>query len=119
MKHARNHLGHDFYVEENTPVSLMHANYIMKNQIHEEEVKKLIIKNAEVTMELTLKIFEIDDLKTKLKVRQQELNQMALELSESNLKIEKYRKKRIPYGNKSFKCLHVRLKFPQFTCITL
>lgn len=119
MEHAREKLGYDFYVEESTPVSLMHANYVIENQLHEEEVKKLTMKNAEITMDLTSKIFEINDLMTKLEAGQQELNQMAMELSEKELKIERFRKKGIPQGNRSFECLHARLKFPHFSCLTL
>lgn len=83
--------------------------------MHEEEIKKLTIKNAKLTMELTSRTFEIDELRTNLETQQQEINQMTMELSESNLKIERYRTKGIPYGNRSFECLHARLKFPHFT----
>lgn len=56
---------------------------------------------------------------TQLDVKQEELRQMTVEVSESHLRMEKYRKKGIPYSNRSFDYLHVRLKMPQFTCITL
>lgn len=88
-------------------------------QLHEEEVKKLTVKNVELTMQLTSKLFEADDIKTKLEAKQQELNQMTSQLSDNNLMIERQRKKGIPCMNQSFECLHARLKFPQFTCLTL
>lgn len=113
LEYAREKLGYDFYVEESTLVSLMQANYVMETQIQEEEITKLTIKNAELTMELTSNLFEIDDLKTKLEDKQQELNQVASKLSNSSLMVEKFHKKGIPYGNRSFECLHARLKFPQ------
>lgn len=62
-------------------------------QLHEEEVKKLIVKNVELTMQLTSKLFEADDLKTKLEAKQQEFNQMTSQLSDNNLMIERQRKK--------------------------
>lgn len=62
-------------------------------QLHEEEVKKLIVKNVELTMQLTSKLFEADDLKTKLEAKQKEFNQMTSQLSDNNLMIERQRKK--------------------------
>lgn len=53
LEYAREKLGYDSYVEESTLVSLMQANYVMETQIQEEEITKLTIKNAELTMELT------------------------------------------------------------------
>lgn len=32
IEHARNHLGRDFYIEENTLVDLLHANFILESQ---------------------------------------------------------------------------------------
>lgn len=60
MEHARNHLGHDFYVEENVPVSLLHANFVMESQAYEEELKKITPKNSELMEELMNKIYEAD-----------------------------------------------------------
>lgn len=53
MDHARNHPRHDFYVEENVPVSLLQANFIMESQAYEEVLKKLTMKNTEIMEELT------------------------------------------------------------------
>lgn len=119
IEHAGKYLGHNFYIEENIPADLSHANFVLESQGYEEEIAKLVTKNAELTMELTSKSFEIDELKTKLIAKEKELTQMASEASDNNLMIERYRKKGIPYGNRSFECLQVRLKFPQFTCLTL
>lgn len=119
MEHARKHIGYNFYVEESVPVSLMQANFVMESQVYEEEVKNLSYKNAELTEELAKKIYEADDLQTQLRVKQEDLVQLAMEISESNLKVERYKKKGIPHVNRSFECLAVRLKMPQFTCITL
>lgn len=53
MDHARNHPRHDFYVEENVPVSLLQANFVMESQAYEEVLKKLTMKNTEIMEELT------------------------------------------------------------------
>lgn len=43
-----------------------------------------------------------------------------MEISEINVKMEKYKKtKGISYINRSYECLQVRLKMPQWTCSTL
>lgn len=44
---------------------------------------------------------------------------MKMEITESHLRMEKYKKRGIPYCNRSFSCLQVKLKMPQFTCLTL
>lgn len=80
IEHARNHLGHDFYIEENTLVDLLHANFVLESQSYEEEITKLLTKNAELIMEVTPKTFEIDELKTTLATKQKELTQMASEI---------------------------------------
>lgn len=84
----------------------------MESQVYEEEVKNLSYKNAELTEELAKKIYEADDLQTQLRVKQEDLVQLAMEISESNLKVERYKKKGIPHVNRSFECLAVRLKMP-------
>lgn len=91
IEHARNHLGHDFYIEENTLVDLLHANFVLESQSYEEEITKLLTKNAELIMEVTPKTFEIDELKTTLATKQKELTQMASEISDSNLMIERHK----------------------------
>lgn len=48
---AREKLGPNFYIEEDaSSTSLAYANFILENQTHEEELKKLTIKNAELTI---------------------------------------------------------------------
>lgn len=110
MEHAKTHLGHDFYVEENVPVSLLQANFVMESHAYEEELKTLTTKNSKIMEKLTNKIYEANELQMQLDVKQEELKQMTIEISKSNLRMEKYRKKGIPYSNRSFDCLHVRLK---------
>lgn len=101
-------IGHEFYIEEKIPVDVIQANFIMESQAHEEEVTRLSKKNEELTEELT-QLYE----------KQEEIKQVAMELSENQLKSERRKKKGIPHVNRSFECLSVRLKMPQFTCITL
>lgn len=48
MEHARNHLGHDFYVEENVPVSLLQANFVMESHAYEEELKNSLQKTQKL-----------------------------------------------------------------------
>lgn len=65
------------------------------------------------------KIDEIDELQTQFYEKKEEMKQLSIELSESHLKLERRKKKGIPHVNRSFECLYVRLKMPQFICITL
>lgn len=53
IEHAGKYLGHNFYIEENIPADLSHANFVLESQGYEEEIAKLVTKNAELTMELT------------------------------------------------------------------
>lgn len=119
MAYARSNLGYDFYIEENAPVSLLQANFTLESQAYEKEVNQLSIKNKELSDELSKKIDEIDKLRIQIEERQTELEQLKHEASENSLRLEKFRRNGIPYCNRSFSCLHVRLKMPQFTCITL
>lgn len=89
LEHARNHLGHNFYVEENVPISLLLANFVMESQAYEEELKKLTTKNSKLMEELTNKSYEADELQTQLNVKQEELKQLTIEVSESHLRMEK------------------------------
>lgn len=61
-----------------------------------KEVKQFCQKNVELTKELTKMIYEVDELQTQLKARQEDLVQLAMDYSESNLKVERYKKKGIP-----------------------
>lgn len=110
LEYARAHIGHDFYIEV-CSISLVQANFIMKSQEYEEEKKRLLQKNAELTEELTRKINEVDDGEIKLEEKQ-EVEQLAMELSEKTLRIERYKKKGVLHVNRSFECLSVRLKMP-------
>lgn len=77
-------------MEESVPVSLMQGNFVMESQAYEEEVKKLTVRNSELMEELTNKIYEADDLKTQLDVKQEELKQLTMEVFEVHLRMEKY-----------------------------
>lgn len=69
----------------------------MESQAYEEELKKLTTKNSELMEELTTRIYESDELQVQCDIKQEEIKQMTIEVSESHLKMEKYRKKGIPY----------------------
>lgn len=63
-------LGPNFYIEENASSSLEYENFVLENQTHEEELKKLTVKNSKLTMQLTAKIFEANDLRMKMGEKQ-------------------------------------------------
>lgn len=67
---SREKLGPNFYIEENASSSLEYENFVLENQTHEEELKKLTVKNSKLTMQLTAKIFEANDLRMKMGEKQ-------------------------------------------------
>lgn len=58
-------------------------------------------------------------MKITLQENQEEIEVLNIRLVENQSLLNRYRKKGIPQINRSFEVLHVRLKMPQFTCITL
>lgn len=60
---ARNHLGFDFYVEEAIEEDLKAANFILENQISGEEINRLTTQNTELTLQLSTKEIENENLK--------------------------------------------------------
>lgn len=51
--------------------------------------------------------------------KEEEVTQFIAENEELLGRIAKHQKAGIPYCNRTFECLSVRIKLPQFTCITL
>lgn len=55
LQHAREKLGHNFYVEEGQKDddNFAAANFFLENQNKEEEVKQMIRRNVELALQLT------------------------------------------------------------------
>lgn len=119
MEFARNHLGFNFYVEDAIEEDLKAANFILEHQISGEELNRLNTQNAKLALSLSTKEIENENLKEQLRKAEQDYNCLAEHFLETQSLLQRYKKKGLPHVNRSFEQLHVRLKMPQFTCITL
>lgn len=100
-------------------MELMTANHDLESQLQEEELKKLRELTEILRARDTKRIYEIYKLQVELVAKTEELSQL-IEISNDYLaRIAKHMKTGIPYCNRTFECLLVRLKMPQFTCLTL
>lgn len=101
LDHVRQTIGHNFYIEEGTPVELMQANYELESQIQQGEVTKFKEKNAELTELLNSRFYEIQQLQILLASKQEEVNHLTSENVVYILKVAKHRKEGVLYCNRS------------------
>lgn len=97
----------------------MLANYELENQILEEENKKLKELVIILDERAEAKWKEILRLQDELFTKNEDLKEL-IEVNNDYLgRVFKHKRIGLPYCNRTFECLSVRLKMPQFTCITL
>lgn len=119
LEYARQNFGPNYYVEHGTPVDLMQANYELENQLQEEEVRKLKELTKILEERAASRFYEIQELQIKWAEKEEEMAQIMESNNDYLMRIAKHMKTDIPYRNRSFECLSVRLKMLQFTCLTL
>lgn len=85
----------------------------------QEEVKKLKELTNILEERASARYIEIQKLQAKLAFKEEELSQLMEANNDYLARIAKHMKTRIPCCNRTFECLSVRLKMPQFTCLTL
>lgn len=96
---------------------MIQANYEFEIQL--QEVRKLKERVRELEENVSNKFYEIQSLQENLASKTEECTHLMESNNDYLMKIAKHRKTGIPYCNKTMECLSVRLKMPQFTCLTL
>lgn len=119
LAYAREKLGPDYYIKPGDPISLFQESFNKETVLQEEEITQLKKRVKELEDIMTQRYQEIQFLHDQLAQKSGE-NMVLMEANNDYLmRIAKHQKKGIPYCNRTLECLSVRLKMPQFTCLTL
>lgn len=91
----------------------------MEKELQEEEERKLKERVMKLESELMVKILTIRNQQKRLTQYEEEKIQLMDQKDDLLQKLAKHQRTGIPYYNRTLECISVRLKMPQFTCITL